>query len=144
VGFSALVLEGMDRWTVDSFVPRSEDILGVPDGVAEYGHRRGAGDIRGILELAERGDFYVPGKSSAERIALFKERCRLVLLRGLGTENARRLDRVGVRTVEELAAWERDALVAALSQLNEPGWRPRPRRVAIWILAARGEMERRS
>jgi hypothetical protein len=135
--FSALVLEGMDRWTIDSFTPRPENVPGIPDGVAAFARPRGGETIRGLMELIEDGSLYMPGASSAALLEGLDRRCRLVLLRGIGTTNAQRLDDVGVRSVEDLAARERDELVAALAAREESGWRPRPRRVETWIEAAR-------
>jgi predicted RecB family nuclease len=66
---------------------------------------------------------------------------RLVLLRGIGTENARRLDAVGVRSIADLGAQDPLELTEALSQIHEPGWWPRARRVAVWIAAARHAVE---
>jgi hypothetical protein len=135
--FSLLVLAAMDRWTVDSRRPHPEDVPGIPDGIAEYAHQHGRHDIRGVLEMIEDGAFYVPGESSAAALEALEGRCRLVLLRGIGTANAARLGRVGVGSPEDLAARERDELTTALAALDEPGWRPRPRRVGVWIAAAR-------
>jgi hypothetical protein len=139
---SLLVLSWMDRSTIDAFAPRPEDIPNIPDGLVEYARERGRSDVRGVLRMAEEGKFYVPGESSAQAIELFAAEARLVLLRGIGTENARRLDEVGVRSIADLAAQDPDALVAALAGLDEPGWRPRERRVAVWVAAARRELTR--
>ncbi len=137
---SAFVLTAMERWTIDSFTPRPEDVPAIPDGIAEYAHKKGRHDVRGLLEMINAGMLYMPGESSARVIQGVAERCRIVLLRGIGTANALHLYRAGVRTREDLAAREPDELVAALSALNEPGWQPKPRRVEIWIEAARRDL----
>lgn len=130
-----LAFEGMDRWTVDSRVARPEDIPGVPDGVAQYAHRHGYHDVRGLVALIDQGRLHIPGASSEQELAALREHCRLVLLRGIGTANARRLDAVGVHTVEELATRDGASLAKALQGV-EPGWTPKPRRVAVWVQAA--------
>lgn len=133
--FSALALGGVDRFTVDSVTPRPAAIPGIPDGVADYAARHDQHDVRGLLQLIERGRLDMPGASGEAEVALLRERCRLVLLRGIGTDNARRLDRVGVRTIDELAASDPADLVGRL-ETAERNWRPHPRRVQTWILAA--------
>jgi hypothetical protein len=130
-----LVLEAMDRLTVDSRTPRPEQVPGIPSGVAEYARRHGQNDVRGLLGLVEEGRMHIPGESSEREVALLRERCKLVLLRGLGTDNARRLDAVGVRTIDDLAAEQPRSLARKL-QGAERGWWPRERRVAVWIDAA--------
>jgi hypothetical protein len=138
---SLLTLRLMDWLTIDSFAPRAENIPNIPDGIVEYARDQGKGDIRGVLEMAEAGEFYIPGESSTQTIQQLGGQARLVLLRGIGTENARRLDLAGVRSTEELAAREADALLAALRELDEPGWWPRERRVRVWIAAAQRALE---
>lgn len=132
---SLLVLEGMDRWTVDSRTPRPEDVPAIPDGVAQYAHGHGYHDVKGLLTLIDGGRLHVPGASSEEELARLQNHCRLVLLRGIGTANARRLDAVGVHSIADLAGRDASALSKALQGV-EPGWRPRTRRVAVWVDAA--------
>jgi hypothetical protein len=141
--FSFAVLEFVDRVTVDSLIARPEDVPAIPDGVAEYARGHGARDVRGLLGLIEEGKLYMPGQSSQAELRRLEEMCRLVLLRGIGTENARRLGALEIYSVGDLALWKPDELTAALSQLDEAGWEPRLRRVSVWVAAARREYARR-
>jgi predicted flap endonuclease-1-like 5' DNA nuclease len=134
---SVLVLQGMDRWTVDSLRPRAEDVPGIPDGIAEFVRHRGRDDVVGLLHAIESGDLYVPGQSNERMLRDLERHARIVLLRGIGAKNAARLARVGIDSIDELAAADRDELVAALDAIGERGWEPRPRRVAVWISGAR-------
>ncbi len=136
----AFTLLAMDRWTVDSTTPRPEGIPAIPDGVAEYAHKRGRHDVRGLLDMIDRGLLYIPGESSARMLQGLAERSRIVLLRGIGTDNALRLWRVGVLTREDLAARNPEELTAALAALDEPGWTPKPRRVQVWVEGARRDL----
>lgn len=137
------ILAAMDRWTIDSFTPRPENVPAIPDGVAEYAHKQGRHDVTGLLDMINEGKLYMPGESSAIVIAGLAERCRIVLLRGIGTENALRLYRAGVMTRAQLAENDRDTLVAALQEVADPGWSPKPRRVQAWIEAARRDLGNR-
>jgi hypothetical protein len=135
-----LTLFAMDIWTVDSTTPRPENVPAIPDGIAEYAHKHGHHDVRGLLRMIDAGAFNVPGESSAQILAGLAERCRLVLLKGIGTENARRLYLAGVRSRADLAASDKNALVQALNATSEKGWTPSPRRVEVWIRAAQRDL----
>jgi hypothetical protein len=134
------VLQAMDWLTVDSAAVRARDIPGVPDGVPEYARHRHKDSAWGVLQLIEAGDLYIPGGSTEALMDGLGERCRLILLNGIGAANVRRLEAVGVTTIAELAAREPDELIQALAALDEPGWWPRERRVRGWIDAARREV----
>jgi hypothetical protein len=137
--FSLIVLTLMDRWTVDSFTARAADVPGVPDGIPQYAREHGLDHVRGVLHLIREGAFYVPGESNERMLEELENACRLSLLHGIGTDNARRLTAAGTGSVEELAASDARELTARLRELEEKGWRPRPRRVAEWIRAAQSE-----
>ena len=93
--------------------------------------------MRGVLRMLENDEFHVPGESSVAAMNLLTERFRLVLLRGIGTNNARRLDAAGVRTIADLAERDPVELTDALRGVDERGWWPRSRRVRVWVEAAR-------
>jgi hypothetical protein len=137
--FSLVVLTLMDRWTVDSFTARAADVPGVPDGIPQYAREHGLDHVRGVLHLIREGAFYVPGDSNARMLEDLENACRLSLLHGIGTDNARRLIAAGAGSVEEVAASDARELTARLRELDEKGWRPRPQRVAVWIRAAQAE-----
>lgn len=142
VVFSFVVLEFVDRRTVDSFTGRPEHVPGIPEGVAEYADRHGARDVRGLIRLIDENRLYVPGASSAESIEALADMARLSELRGIGTENARRLRAAGIGSIEDLALIPADEVTARLAALDEPGWEPRAQRVAVWVRAARREFSR--
>ncbi|HET9888120.1 MAG TPA: DUF4332 domain-containing protein [bacterium] len=133
-------LLAMDIWTVDSTTPRPENVPAIPDGIAEYAHKHGHHDVRGLLQMIDAGAFNMPGESSAQILAGLAERCRLVLLKGIGTENAQRLYLAGVRSRADLAASDKNELVQALAARSEKGWQPSPRRVEVWIRAAQRDL----
>ncbi|NNE44262.1 MAG: DUF4332 domain-containing protein, partial [Gemmatimonadetes bacterium] len=137
VAFTLVTLVTMDRWTVDSVRATASDIPHLPEGVAEYAEFKNKDHVRGVLELIEAGDLYVPGASMVAELNALEARCRLILLAGIGTENVRRLEAVGIGSIDALAAAEAAPLLQALTALGEPGWKPHPRRVAGWIREAR-------
>lgn len=138
-GLSLLTLAGMDRWTVDSFTAHAADVPGIPDGIPEYAVEQHLDSPRGLLRLIAEGKLYVPGESNAVMLDHLQNACRLSILDEIGTDNAGRLIAAGIGSVEALAASDPAELTARLGALDEPGWHPRPRRVAEWIRAARRE-----
>lgn len=138
--FALAMLAAMDRATVDSFRASAADVPGIPDGIPTYARHKNLDSPRGVLRLIRAGELYVPGESTATELDQLENTCRLMLLAGIGADNARRLLAVGVHSIEELAARDAKELTAALAALEEPGWHPRPRRVDVWVRAARKEI----
>ena len=132
IAFVALVLAGMDRWTISSTSPRLADLPGTTAPVRARLDGARLGDVFRLAavepgELARR-----TGLSPDEARAVF-EAARLSTLRGIGTRYASGLRAAGIGTVEALAAADADSV-----------WRlthhtPRPTRaeVRVWIRAAR-------
>lgn len=139
---SVLTLVAMERWTIDSRTARPENVPGIPQGVADYAHSKGYHDVHGLLEMIEQGLLYIPGESSAAVLEELEETCRIVELKGLGTANARRLARAGVKTRQALALQDPYVLSAKLVSGEEPFWQPQPSRVQVWIDAARNDLAR--
>jgi hypothetical protein len=71
---------------------------------------------------------------SHEQLRCERERLRLILHRGLGLERARQLERLGIRTLEDLADWQPVALSAALfEQSSGVPRRFLERRAEVWL-----------
>lgn len=127
--FTGAVLVGMDRRTIASVAPRTEDLPGVPPAVAATGlgpFRLASSDP---AELAARLDV------DASSAAAWRESARLALLRGIGARDARLLRQIGVETVDDLAKAEPDAL--AMRMRAAGGDHVVPARVREWVKAAR-------
>ncbi|MEZ5065636.1 MAG: hypothetical protein R3B81_12960 [bacterium] len=132
--FSGAMLEILDHTTVDSVTARPETLPGIPDGVAEYARKHGATDVRGLVKLIDEGSLYMPGASSAKELEALEKTCRLSLLRGIGNVNAAHLAAVDVHSIGDLALWKPEELTQAL---RDSGVRVHPRRVQVWVQAAR-------
>lgn len=133
--FSLAVLQGVDRWTVDSWYPEIRDLPGIPasavaalvaagvDGVPELARMRPAEIARGAG---------IPPRVAEEAV----EVARLAALRGLGAENATALRRAGIGSVCELARAEPARVAAAVRAVRDDpraGFAPR---VRVWVRAA--------
>ena len=133
VAFAALALLSMERAAVASTAPRIEE-LPSPAAVVSYGER----DVFSLarqspLEVARASGISV---AAAER---WVAAARLAALRGIGSENARRLAAVGVTSIDALAASSPEALARRLAAAGEPIPEARLR---VWVRAAREEVAR--
>lgn len=131
--FSALVLRGMEHHTIASMTPRLADFQGVSSSALEH-----AG--YDIFSLAEADAASVEAQTglSVEDAGVWVDRAQLTVLRGIGSENAKRLEAVGVSTISQLAAVDPDRLVERLRQ--ESGRPVYATRVRVWVRAARDEI----
>lgn len=130
IAFSALVLVGMQRHTISSMTPRLADLDGVSSAALEH-----AGyDVFTLAESdpnAVAADAGLPIETAHGWVDL----AGMTVLRGIGTENARRLQNAGISTIAELAAADPAWLV---EQLREVSTQPvYPARVRVWVHAAR-------
>lgn len=132
---SLIIVIRLEENTIDARAPAVEAISGI--------HRREAAilALRGAKECAEfvaLGDAEGGVSEIARRLVVPEERvqrllaeARLAIWKGLGTEHAGQLWRIGVRSVEDLRAADPEWLVAALQRLPD-GKRVRPQRVRVW------------
>lgn len=128
--FSALVLLGMEHYTISSMTPRLADFQGVSSSALEH-----AG--YDIFSLAEADAASVEAQTglSAQTARVWVDRAQLTVLRGIGSENAKRLEATGISTVTELAAVDPERLVERLRR--EPGRPVYAARVRVWVRGAR-------
>ncbi len=137
VAFAALVLAGMERYTISSTTPSLVGVPGLPPSIAFR------------LDAAGESPFLL-AKEPAESLALrtgasvadarrWIGAARLVTLRGIGTTNARRLARLGITSIGSLALQDPDALAARLragAPRDPPGRLPSPAETRVWVKAA--------
>ena len=149
--FTALVLAGMERWTISSTAPRMAEVPGLtPDEVV----RLDEAGMGSPFRVARRTPAVVAERTGirpadANRVV---ESVQLVTLRGIGTEHARSLRAVGTVTVCGLARrspvplWRavHEAQAGGAAHLREslgdflpPSGRPTQAEVRVWVGAAR-------
>lgn len=146
------ILLGMDTWTVGSTTPRVEDLPEVQLAAARQLRAAGYGSVPALAATTPEALTQASGllPQQASRVV---EASRLATLRGLGTLNARRLHRVGVRSVCQLARRDPGALWIAVHAARQwwapgrefvspttaipPAPRPTADEVLVWVRAAR-------
>jgi len=133
--FSALVLLAMERGTISSVTPRLADLPAVP---AE--RLRALGYDPFSLAEASPGPLARQAGVDGDDARGWIETSRLATLRGIGAANARRLRRIGIGSVEDLAGADPREVEARLA---EEGVRVPPARLRVWIRAARERVSSR-
>ncbi len=135
--FSFATIGLMERYTVDSTIPRPADLTLVAADPALAGRIAELG-IRDVARL----DKVLAGAGAAARLGIPPEKhdllaaqVDLVLLRGIGTANAARLAAVGVNSVDELARTDAAGLAGWLAAAD-PTYEPRLARLRVWIRGA--------
>ncbi len=124
-------LRGMERWTISSTTPRMEALAGRRTGAL----RRLGYDIFSLAR-ADSATVARVGGVPLRHAGRWVRLARLATLRGIGSANALRLERLGVRSVAELARADPDSLFRRLAAEGAPAIRPE--RVRVWVRAASG------
>ncbi|HXY19634.1 MAG TPA: DUF4332 domain-containing protein [Gemmatimonadales bacterium] len=142
VAFAVFVLAGMEHFTITSTTPRLLDVPGLPASAA---FRLGASG-KSPFELASEPASQVARETDAsvDDALRWIQAARLVTLRGIGTDNARRLTEIGVMDVPTLARQDPDTLVARLRArpADPPPRSPTPAQARVWVKAARAALDR--
>jgi hypothetical protein len=138
VAFAVFVLAGMERFSISSTTPQ---LLGVPGLPASVAFRLGAAG-KSPFTLAREAASELARETgvSMDQALHWIEAARLCTLRGIGTDNARRLMGIGVMDVATLARQDPDSLVARLrlaTPLGPAPRRPTPAEARVWVRAAR-------
>jgi len=129
LAFGGAMIAAMHVKTISSVAP-TLGALGIPSAALA-----GAG-IEDPWELAASDPAHLAATVGAEeaQTRAWVERARLATLRGIGAENARRLEEAGVGTVGALAEADPARLVEELRAGGAPA---EPARVRVWVRAAR-------
>jgi hypothetical protein len=130
VVFSVATLAGMELMTWDSVTPQLADIAG-----ERAVHLERAG--YDAFSLAEASPTEVAKIAGAEehQAAAWIEYARMATLRGMGTEYLRELQRIGITSLEALAAQDSHELVSALEASMDQDLVDA--RVRVWIRGAK-------
>jgi predicted flap endonuclease-1-like 5' DNA nuclease len=129
VSFSAVVLWAMEGTTVSSLGPRLRDLPEVPvTALASAGYDAFA------LAAAHPAAVATVADAPPAAAKAWIEFARLATLRGIGADNARALNRLGISTVEQLAAADASTVARDLERLH--GRDVIDARIRVWIRAA--------
>lgn len=144
--FSVLIFRAIDSYTVDSYYPRLEDAYWIEP---QYRRELPKVGISSLDDLISR----TRGKNERDELALrllipkevlvqWVEEARLVQLKGLGVENLRLLERVGIESTLALAREDPGSLYQKLEQVIQEKGPPRKAMIRIWVKEAREEIKK--
>lgn len=135
--FGIAVIQGMVDYSIDSYTPRPA-AGDLPTQVAAVVGEAGNNDCFALRRKLEKPNIRDLLQTQGVDAGPVIDWVDLALLRGIGTEHARRLAAAGVRSTAQLAQQDPDALSGALAAQGD-GRRDtvRKSRIRVWIRAAR-------
>lgn len=128
--FSVGIMVGMEHLTVDSYKPELSAINAQAAAKLD-----GSGYDAFLLAKASPDAISRVAGVDETQARSWIDQARLATLRGLGTENLRALQRIGVRSIDQLAAQDWHTLDSKLEK--ETGREFVDARVRVWIRGAR-------
>ena len=138
--FNVAVYAGIDRLTVQSYVPTLAEMDGVPGNVVDRLARAGIVSPHALLQRTATGDRRAALARQTgiteDELGAVRTAARLVDLKGLGAAHYNELRRLGIARVEALASQDPEALAARWQNVagSKP---PTPAQVKVWVRAAR-------
>ena len=144
--FSILVFRQIDQNTVDSYYPRLSDAYWIDSEYRTQLPKVGIVSLEDLIlktrdrtemeELALR--LHIP----KEELVTWVERAQVVLLKGVGIENLRRLEAVGVHSISALSMQDPEKLEERMRRANGRGPLPSIAKLRIWIREAQKTVRR--
>jgi hypothetical protein len=145
VAFSFLIFHNIDIKTVDSYKTRLKDVYWIDPKYQQELPRIGIATLDDLLtktrtkkdkdELALR--LLIP----REELHLWVEKARLVQLKGMGVENLKLLEGVGIHSVSALAIEAPEKLYVKIRQAFPGEAPPKKAKIRIWVREAKKEMK---
>ncbi len=138
--FSVLIFKAIDSKTVDSYTPRLEDAYWIEPQYRPELPKVGIATLDDLLsktkEKKERDELALRLLIPKEVLIQWVEKARLVQLKGLGIENLRILEGVGIHSVSALAKEDPEKLYQKIGQVSQGGGFPRKAKIRIWVREA--------
>ncbi len=138
--FSILIFRAIDTNTVDSYYPRLEDAYWIEPQYQEELPKVGIPTLEDLKlktrDKKERDELALRLVIPKETLIQWVEKAYLVQLKGLGVENLRLLQEVGINSIFALASEDPDKLYDKIEQ-DVPGRVPRKAKIRIWVREAR-------
>jgi len=138
--FSVLIFRAIDVKTVDSYYSRLEDAYWIEPQYQKELPKVGIATLEDLelktRDKKERDELALRLLIPKELLIQWVQEARLVQLRGLGVENLRLLQDVGIRSISALAQEDPEKLYDKIDQ-DSPGRAPRKTKIRIWVREAR-------
>jgi hypothetical protein len=138
--FSVLIFRAIDSNTVDSYYPRLEDAYWIEPQYRTELPKVGIATFDDLLlktrEKKEMDELALRLLIPRELLIQWVEKARLVQLKGLGVENLRLFEAVGVDTISTLAKQDPEGLSDKVEQASRERVPPKKAKIRIWVREA--------
>ncbi len=142
--FSVLIFRAIDSNTVDSYYPRLEDAYWIEPQYRRELPKVGITTFDDLLsktrEKKERDELALRLLIPKELLIQWVEKARLVQLKGLGVENLRLLEGVGIDSISALAKQDPESLYDQIEQAPRERVPPQEAKIRIWVREARKQV----
>ncbi len=139
--FSVLIFRAIDSNTVDSYYPRLEDAYWIEPQYRRELPRIGIATFDDLLsktgQKKEMDELALRLLIPKETLIQWVEKARLVQLKGLGVENLRLLEGVGIDSISALAKENPEILHDKIEQVSRERALPEEAKIRIWVSEAR-------
>jgi hypothetical protein len=146
ISFCVLIFRAIDLKTVDSYEPRLEDAYWIESRYREMLPKVGIGDLEDLVlktdEKKEIEELALRLLVPKEELIRWVEYAKLAQLKGLGTENLRLLEQVGVHSVTVLSGEDPDQLYEKMLQFRQIKPNLKKAKIRIWIREAQKQLKR--
>ena len=138
--FCVLIFKEIDSNTVDSYYPRLEDAYWIDPQYRGELPKVGIATFDDLLsktkEKKEMDELALRLLIPRELLVQWVERARLVQLKGLGVENLRLLEGVGIASISALAKQNPQSLYDKIEQAPRERVPPQEAKIRIWVREA--------
>ena len=145
VSFSILIFRAIDLKTVDSYEVRLKDAYWIEPHYRKELPKVGITNLDDLLsktkEKKDRDELALSLLISKEELTYWVERTRLVQLKGLGVENLRLLEGVGIHSISALSAEDPELLYKKMEHAFQGNPLPQKAKLMIWIKEAQKKVE---
>jgi hypothetical protein len=144
VSFYVLIFRAVDSKTVDSYYPRLKDAYWIEPSYQKELPKAGIANLDDLVsktkEKKERDELALRLLVPKETLIPWVEKAQLVQMKGLGIENLRLLERVGIQSVRALAGEDPERLYERIALALEGRPPLKKAKIRIWIDEARKEV----
>jgi hypothetical protein len=141
VSFFVLIFQAIDLKTVDSYYPRLTDAYWIDPQYQMTLPKVGITSLEDLAEKTkdrkERDELALRLLIPREELIPWIEKAQLALLKGMGIENLRLLERVGISSVSALTFQDPEQLQQRMNQASHGRSAPRLAKIRIWIKEAK-------
>jgi len=140
VSFYILIFRAIDLKTVDSYEVRLQDAYWIEPQYRKELPRVGIATLDDLIlktrDKKERDELALRLLVPKEKLIYWVEKARLVQLKGLGIENLRVLEGVGIHSVSALAIEDPQKLYVKIGQVFQGRSIPKKGKIRIWVKEA--------